>query len=83
MENSSIRQSQKFKVKINGKTEVVYYIDAIPRVVLKVDGKHQYYWYRDPQIDISSMQPLHQIQGVRHEVHETECVSDWTDRNQQ
>ena len=83
MENSSIRPSQKFKVRINGKIEVVYYIDAIPRVVLKVDGEHRYYWYRDPQIDISSMQPLHQIQGVRHEVHETECISNRTARNQQ
>jgi hypothetical protein len=79
VENSLIRPSQKFTVRINGKTEVVYYIDAIPRVVLKVDGEHRYYWYRDPQIDIASMQPLRHLQGARHEIHETECISDRTD----
>lgn len=71
MESSSTPRTQKFRVKIDEKMEVVYYIDAIPRIVLKVDGAHRYYWYRDHRINIATMVPIFPIEGAKREIHET------------
>ncbi len=57
--------TQKFRVKIDGKWRVVYYINAIPRVVLKIDGEQTYFYYRDIRVDIQTMLPQHPIKHAK------------------
>ena len=71
--------TQKFRVKIDGKWRVVYYINAVPRVVLKIDGEQTYFYYRDIRVDIQTMLPIFPTEGAKREVHETECLSNRTD----
>ena len=79
-EKMSERYTQKFRAKVDGRWRVVYYIDAIPRNVLKIDGEHTYLWYRDARVDISTMSPIVKgIEGVKREIHETESISNRTD----
>ncbi len=79
MEKVEVSTIQKFRVKIDGKWRVVYYIDAVPRVVLKIDGEQTYFYYRDIRVDIKTMLPIFPTEGAKHEVHETECISNRTD----
>lgn len=45
-------RSRKFHVRINGKRVVAYFVDMFPpSTVLKVDGRHTYYWYKDSRVE--------------------------------
>lgn len=79
---SNWRFTQKFRAKVDGRWRVVYYIDAIPRVVLKIDGEHTYLWYKDPRVDIMSMRPMINVGEYNREIHETECLSNRPNDNQ-
>lgn len=42
----------------DGRRRVAYFLESLPRNVIKIDGEHTYYWYRD-----SRLQPMATLIG--------------------
>lgn len=43
--------SGKFRVTIDGRPCIAFFINALPRVVIKIDGQRRYLWFKDRLID--------------------------------
>lgn len=50
-------EKRKFYIKVDGITKVAYFVDAVPRNIVKIDGDHTYYGDHDNRLDWSTTRP--------------------------